>query len=300
MTIKRLIFFLLTCISIALPAIAEEKISHSFLALGAETFIVSDDGKTEWSYPFSTRDGWVLPNGNLLLAVSKCDKYPGGGVVEVTREGKILFEYQGKQSEVNTAQKLADGNILLTEAGDRPRLMEIDPQGRIAVQVPLVCQTTNHHMESRMARKLPNGNYLVPQLLDKVVREYTPQGKIVWEVKTPHWPFTAIRLPGGNTLIDCTRGNLCIEADPDGNIVWQLSNADFEKGWINDACGAQRLRNGNTVIASYGIGADRLKLLEVTPDKKIVWTYTDSREHGIHHFQILDTNGRPLVGLPMR
>ena len=30
-----------------------------------------------------------------------------------------------------------------------------------------------------MARKLDNGNYLVPQLLDRVVREYTPQGKVV-------------------------------------------------------------------------------------------------------------------------
>jgi hypothetical protein len=40
------------------------------------------------------------------------------------------------------------------------------------------------HMQTRMARKLPSGNYVVPQLLDKVVREYTPGGKIVWEAKT--------------------------------------------------------------------------------------------------------------------
>jgi len=68
------------------------------------------------------------------------------------------------------------------------------------------------------------------------------------------------------------------------------------KPLINDACGAQRLPNGNTVIASYAIGADRTKLFEVTPQKKVVWTYTDNREHGIHHFQILDTNGEPLPG----
>src|SRR6266849_4243597 len=62
---------------------AETKITHSFLALGGETYIVSDDGKIDWTYPFSTRDGWVLTNGNLLLTLSKCDKYPGGAVVEV-------------------------------------------------------------------------------------------------------------------------------------------------------------------------------------------------------------------------
>src|SRR5262249_9797786 len=161
------------------------------------------------------------------------------------------FEFKGRQSEVNTVQLLSNGNIMLTEAGDKPRLLEVDRRGTIKVEVPLSCQTTNHHMETRMARKLPNGNYLVPQLLDKVVREYTPAGKIVWEVRTPNWPFTAIRLSNGNTLINCTRGDLALEVDPKGKTVWELSNRDLAKPLIKDACGAQRLPNGNTVITSY-------------------------------------------------
>jgi hypothetical protein len=276
------------------------EITHSFLATGAETYIRSGDGQMLWRYLHSTRDGWVLPGGNILLAVAKGDEYPGGAVLELTREGKNVFEFKGSQSEVNTVQPLPSGNILLTEAGDKPRLLEVDRQGAILVEVPLSCQTTNHHMETRMARKLANGNYLVPQLLDKVVREYTPTGKIVWEVKTPDWPFTAIRLANGNTLIDCTYGHALIEVDPDGKTVWKLSNADLPKPFIKDACGGQRLPNGNTVIASYGIGADQTKLLEVTPDKKVVWTYSDSGKNGIHHFQILDTNGKPLEGTPLR
>ena len=78
-----------------------------------------------------------------------------------------------------------------------------------------------------MTRKLPNGNYLVPQLLDKVVREYTPSGEIRWEVKTPDMPFTAIRLPNGNTLIGCTRGNLILEVDKKRKPVWRLTNDDL-------------------------------------------------------------------------
>ncbi len=279
---------------------AETKITHSFLALGGETYIVSDDGKTEWTYPASTRDGWVLPNRNLLLTLSKCDKYPGGAVIEITRQGQILFEYKGTQSEVNTSQKLATGNILLTEAGPNPRILEVDTKGAVVANIPFQCQTTNHHMQSRMARKLANGNYLVPQLLDKVVREYTPDAKIAWEVKTPHWPFTAIRLPNGHTLINCTAGNLIIEVDARGKIVWQITNEDLPKALINDACGGQRLSNGNTVFTSYHLGADRTKLIEVTPDKKVVWTYTDDRKDGIHEFQVLDTNGEPLAGAALR
>jgi hypothetical protein len=241
----------------------------------------------------------------VLLAVSHNKDYPGGAVVELTRDNQVVFEYKGTQAEVNTAQELPNGHILLTEAGANPRLLEVDRTGKIAVEVPLQCQNTNHHMESRMARKLPNGNYLVPQLLDKVVREYTPEGKIVWEFKTPEepkeaWPFTAIRLPNGNTLVNLTHSNMSVEVDPAGKIVWQLSNSDLPNPLLKDACGAQRLPNGDTVITSYAAGDQKVKLLEVTPDKQVVWTFEREKKGGIHEFQILDTNGVPLPGAPMK
>ena len=275
---------------------AQTPVTHSFLACGGQTRIVDGTGKTIWSYPHSTRDGWVLPSGNLLLTLSKSKDYPGGGVVEITRDGKKLFEWQGTQAEVNTAQVVEGDRIMVTEAGPKPRLLELDRTGKIVVDVPLTCQLTNHHMQSRMARKLANGNYLVPQLHDKVVREYTPKGEVVWEVKTPNWPFTAIRLANGNTLINCTYGHVSIEVDKAGKTVWQVDNSSFDKPLIKDACGGQRLPNGNTVIAGYGIGADRTKMIEVTPDKKVVWTFVEKDGPGVHHFQILDTNGKPLEG----
>jgi len=249
---------------------SESGITHSFLATGAETFIVSGENKVVWTYPRSTRDGWVLPSGTLLLAVSKGKDYPSGAVVEVDRSGKVLFEFKGTQSEVDTAQALANGNIVLTESGAKPRLLEIDRTGKILVEVPLQCQTKNAHMETRMARKLANGNYLVPHLLDKAVREYRADGTIAWEAKTPEdpkesWPFTAIRLENGNTLVNCTHGNQTVEFDAAGKIVWQISNADLPSPLFADPCGGQRLPNGNTVIASYGAGgAGKVKLFEVT------------------------------------
>ena len=170
--------------ALALPSAArgaDEKITHGFLATGAETYIVDGTGKRTWSYPHSTRDGWVLPNGNVLLAMSKSKEYPGGAVVEVTKDGKTVFEFKGTQAEVNTAQRLEGGNTLLTEAGDKPRILEVDAKGKIVVDVPIQAQTKDTHLQTRMARKLPSGNYLVPQLLDKVVREYDATGKVVWD-----------------------------------------------------------------------------------------------------------------------
>ena len=275
-------------------------VKHSFIVFGAETFVVDGDGKISWVIPKSSRDGWLLPNGNALLAVSKGKEYPGGAVLEITKEGKTVFEFKGTQSEVNTVMALDNGNIMFTEAGPKPRLIEVSREGKIIVDMPIQAQTKDHHLQTRMARKLPNGNYLIPQLLDKVVREYSPDGKVVWEVKTPNWPFTAIRLPDGNTLINCTLGNLVIEVDPKGQTVWSLSNDDLPGKPINDACGGHRLPNGNTVITSHHAKANETKLIEVNRDKKIVWTYTNSKNASIHHFQILDTNGVAISGKPLR
>lgn len=279
------------CLAPASPA--ANLVKHAFLATGGETFIADESGKVTWSYPQSCRDGWVLEDGHVLLALSKGKAYPGGAAVEVNRAGKVLFEFKGTQSEVNTVQPLGDGKVLLTEAGAKPRILEVDRTGKVVAEVPLTAQTKDHHLQTRMTRKLANGNYLVPQLLDRVVREYDPTGKVVWEAKTPHMPFTAIRLPDGNTLIGCTLGNIVIEVDRDGKEVWRVTNDDLPGKPINDACGVQRLENGNTVITSHHATAGQVKLMEVTRDKKVVWTYTDQRKSGIHHFQILDADGKP-------
>jgi hypothetical protein len=281
------------------PTLAADPVKHAFLATGGETYIADAAGKAVWTYPHPSRDGWVLPNGNVLLALSKSKTYPGGAAVEVDRAGKVLFEFKGSQSEVNTVQPLPGGRVLLTEAGDKPRILEVDRAGKVLADVPLQAQTKDHHLQTRMTRKLATGNYLVPQLLDRVVREYDPAGKVVWEAKAPHMPFTAIRLPDGNTLVGCTHGNLIVELDRAGKEVWWLTNDDLPGAPIDDACGVERLANGNTVFTSYRAANGRPALFEVTRDKKVVWTHANPRRAGIHTFQILDADLRPTA-TPLR
>ena len=129
-------------------------IKHSFFATGGETRIVDGDGKVVWRYPGSTRDGQVLPDGNILLAVSKGKDFPGGGVVEITRDQKVLFSFKGTQAEVNTAQKLANGNIMLTEAGPNPRIIEVN---REKERVSLGLKQTTKNPWDEIDRKFPVG-----------------------------------------------------------------------------------------------------------------------------------------------
>ncbi len=278
------------------------KIRHSFLGVGkaSRSVIVGEDGKVKWRVDLPASDGWVLPNGNVLLAVYPTKGYPNGGVVEVDRDTKeILFEYQGQQKEISTVQLLNNGRYLVAELGPQPRAIVINRRGKIQSEMPLACQKGNAHMQTRMLRQLPNGNYIAPHLLDFAVKEYDPAtGKVLRTFATDErgrdkrdWPFTAIRLRNGNTVIGCTNGNRVIEVDEAGKIVWSVDNDDLGEALIDDACGVQRLPNGNTVITSYHAKGSAVKLTEVNRDKKVVWRF-DGLSSGLHHFQILTTNGR--------
>ncbi|MEQ8853485.1 hypothetical protein [Gimesia sp.] len=301
-----LLLMVVCCFTGGIPVDAgeEDSIRHSFLGVGKanRAVIIGEDGAVEWKFDMPASDGWVLPNGNVLLALYGTKEFPHGGVVEVDRKTKqILFQYQGQQKEISTVQPLADGTFLVAELGPEPRAIVINRQGKIVKTTPLQCQKNNTHMQTRMLRVLPNGHYIAPHLLDFAVKEYDPQSGAVLQViatddrgrEKRDWPFTAIRLKNGNTLIACTNGNRIIETNPQGKIIWSMTNADLGENLFSDACGAQRLPNGNTVIASYRAKGDQVKLFEVTPDKKVVWRYAGMKS-GFHHFQILTTNGKPV------
>lgn len=293
----------------ALTAHAEEEISHGFLACGAETYIVDETGKKIWTYPHGTRDGYVQADGTKVLTLSKSGKYPGGAVMLVAPNGDEKLLWKGTQAEVNSTHPTADGTFVITEAGPKPRLLELDADGKVVVEFPLACQKGNHHMQTRMARKLSDGTYLAPHLFDFAVFHYDKEGKVLdkldttvpgdMEHKIHTWPFTAIRHGEGQTLVNCTNGNRVVEFDADGKVTWELTNDDLPGPWLQDPCGAQVLPNGNIVITSYhagGVDPKAPKILEVTRDKKVVWTYVDGSKTGIHHFQILTTNGKDLAG----
>ena len=293
-----------------LSAIAEEPVRHSFLGVGKanRVVIVNEQNEVTWKLDLPASDGWVLPNGNILLALYGTPEFPNGGIVEVDRETKkFVFQYQGQQKETSTVVVLPNKNYLLTELGPEPRAVEINRDGKVVASTPLQCQKQNFHMQTRMLRVLPSGNFLAPHLLDFAVKEYVPQsGQVVNVFPTDDrgrekrdWPFTAIRLENGNTLIGCTNGNRIIEIDAGGSIVWSVDNQDLGQNLFDDACGVQRLPNGNTVVTSYHAAGDKVKLFEVTRDKQVVWTY-NGQNAGFHHFQILTTNGKPIAGTPMK
>src|SRR5512140_3680197 len=95
-----------------------------------KVFLVNEQGRVDWEYPApSCNDLWVLPNGNLLFNT-------GHGVREVTREKKVVFNYESK-SEIYACQRLTNGNTFIGECNSG-RLLEVEASGRIAKEVRLL------------------------------------------------------------------------------------------------------------------------------------------------------------------
>jgi hypothetical protein len=297
MGIQTPICVLVACASLAATAAPEPMAPHGhpFACTDytqGKVCLVSADGRIEWEYPApSCNDVWILPGGNLLFNT-------GHGVKEVTREKAVVFEYEST-SAIYACQRLANGNTFIGECNSG-RLLEVGGNGRIVKEVRLLPPGSDGGgAYMRNARRLANGNYLVAHYGLDVVREYDPSGSMLRSIPAPGGPHTAIRLPGGNTLIACAdhpnATPRVFEVDPDGRTVWSVSSRDLPGISLEFMAGLQRLPNGNTVMTNWlghGHFGEAPHIIEVTRDKRVVWTYANHADfRTISSIQLLDVPG---------
>jgi len=84
------------------------------------------------------------------------------------------------------------------------------------------------HAQFRRARVTARGTYLAAHLNMKVV-EYDRNFKAIWTYEIPT-PWDAVHLRNGNTLIDDARERLVREVDPEGRTVWEFRQTDLPAG----------------------------------------------------------------------
>jgi len=89
-----------------------------------------------------------------------------------------------------------------------------------------------------------------------------PSGKIHWTRKNGRG-HDVQSLPNGHVLFTIAPEKRVVELDAKQAEVWSYSEG------LEHPLSAQRLKNGNTLIGDARAG----KVIEVTPDKKVAWTY---------------------------
>jgi hypothetical protein len=156
------------------------------------------------------------------------------------------------------------------------------------------------HPQFRRVRLTAAGTFLLTFLKMGQVVECDAAGKDLWRYEIPT-PWAAIRLRNGNTLIVDEHDRLVREVSPDKKTVWEFTAADLPPEIkFRNIQTAERLANGNTVIFSSTGGAKReektslIQCVEVTPDKKVVWALQDWKNLGpATTAQFLDQPGVP-------
>jgi outer membrane protein assembly factor BamB len=213
--------------------------------------IVGAAGKIEWEMPWGgIHDIHVLDNGHILVqqgAAKVAEIDPQTRQVVWSYDAATQNGNSGKRVEVHAFQPLGDGRLLIAESGTA-RLIEIDRNGKLLKEIKLKVEHPNAHSDTRLVRKLKNGHYLVCHEADGCVREYSAAGDVVWQFDIPL--FGKQRKPGHGP-----------------------------EAFGNQVFGAVRLPNGNTLIAT-GNGHS---VLEVTPDKQIVWKI---EQHDLPHITL--------------
>ncbi len=279
--------------------LAEHNFMYAGEAAPLQIFLIKD-GKIDWqcTLPKPARgageisDAKILPNGNILFAFQY-------GAAIVTPEKQIIWSLSAPApAEIHTADAVGTDKIAVIENGLPPKLIVVNmadnqevtsftlPAGKAGVAADI-------HPQFRRLRVLDNGNFLVSHMdMGKVV-EYDKTGKSVWSVDVAS-PWSAERLKNGNTLI-ASNSDFVREVDPKGETVWEFRPADAPGYRLFNTQTATRLPNGNTVINNWhtkDAGGEPVQLIEVTPDKKVVWalrSWTDPTNLGAStNFQLLD------------
>ena len=258
---------------------------------------ISPAGDVEWKLPIGPiHDLHLLPNGHMLYQDSWTH------IVEVDANREVVWEYDAKKNgnesrpvEVHAFQRLPGGLTMIVESGPG-RILEVDTSGAIQREIPLMVDESSTHSDTRNARKTAAGTYLVAHERDGKVREYDENGTVVWEYAVPlfgreraggHGPeafgnqlYSAVRLENGNTLIGTGNGHSVIEVTHDKEVVWKLEQKDLDGitlAWVTQV---ERLPSGNTRFINCHAGPDNPQIIEVTPAKKVVWTFHDFTTFG--------------------
>ena len=267
-----------------------------YIGEGYNKMFLVNQGKIAWTY--STGPGneyddvWMLSNGNILFTRMQY-------IAEITPEKKVVWRYDApKGTEIHACQPIDGERVLFMINGIPPRLMVINTRSsRIEVEqvMPFPSASTRRvHGQFRRVRYTAQGTYLVPFLsMDKVV-EYDKDFNEVWSYNIPK-PWAAIRLKNGNTLITDEADIETREVNSKGETVWSLKPSDLPEAYrYGNTQSATRLDNGNTIICSRGGTSHGPQLVEVTPDKKVVWVLQDWQQLGpATAVQVLDEPGIP-------
>lgn len=184
-------------------------------------------------------------------------------LIEIAPDGSVTWEHKFPSLAV-VFRMLGEDQLVFADGGVPTGIQVIDKDHKVVFDYRSKCE------QILGCDVLPNGNFLIAEQGPCQAVEITPKGEVISTVKlhttekAAHRQLRCLhRVANGHLLAAHEAEGVVREYDAAGQIVWEFPG-------IPNVFEAIRLANGNTLI---GCGTDK-RIIEVTPDKKIVWELT--------------------------
>jgi HEAT repeat protein len=204
-----------------------------------------------WEHP--------LPVGSRHLGRTLVSFYAQHRVVELDAEGRRTFE----ATELPypwTVQGLPNGHRLVALYVAQ-QIVEYDDEGAEIARLPVPGRPGGF-------QRLDNGNTLVAVMDQRCIVELKPDGAVAAKIDVTDAPSDVRLLDNGRLLVSLA--SQVVEMERTGRVVWSLDG-------LMRASTAQRLENGNTLVAERGMrGLGRAVELDATG--RVVWERTGLRQ----------------------
>ena len=273
---------------------------HPFLYYteGNNFLYVVNHGKVVWTYapPHGGEmdDAWMMSNGHIIGCRS-------GSCYEVTPQKEIVWSYLAPaNTQIHSLQPVGLDKVMIVQNGLPPHLIVLNKKDNsiaFSHELPMFTNTIKSiHTQFRNCRVTAQGTYLLGNLDKGTIDEYDKDWNLIWHYDAIR-PWSEVRLKNGNTLIPGDNRGFVHEVNPKGEIVWAIETNTLLGIVLRDVQTADRLANGNTIICNRGgsaKGSNPPQVIEVTPDKKVVWVLQDYKNlPSCTGIQLLDEPGIP-------
>ncbi|MEM8858517.1 MAG: arylsulfotransferase family protein [Chloroflexota bacterium] len=230
----------------------------------------------------------VHQNGQATPGYTLYATMAGNKVYLIDLGGNIVKQWETAGGSTNTCLLLPNGNLFVLERSEEPPLIKVAASGRMREYDPQGNIVWEHtdHQQHHDARRLPNGGAVY----------------LAWEMMDP---ADAAKVQGGVPGTEHHTGGIVgevvREVNESGDIVWEwrATSLNFEKHVIHRNGNRECYGHANTVdVLPDGNYMVSLKMLNTIliidrQTSEIVWEYQNDALGGQHDCQLLE-NGNVL------
>jgi hypothetical protein len=253
--------------------------------------VLDSSNQVQWTYPsvyaapppggfYFPDDAFFAKQGTEIISNQEDNQTI---VILSFPDGKVLWQYghplvagtsTGYLHTPDDAYLLKNGEVTVADAGNC-RVLFINPLKTVAGQIGTngVCK---HKPPTEVASPngdtpLPNGDVLVSEINGSWVSEYTPDGKLAWDVQLPiGYPSDPQQLGSDLYLIsDYSHPGAILEFDRSGKILYRYQPSSGQ-GELNQPSLTELLPSG--VFMSNDDYRDRMVAIDPTT-QALVWQY---------------------------